>query len=240
MPAATAGSAARGEPGQRMKPSAHAPELDRELGVLGTGDAADLDARHGCKRSGPRRPGYCAASARRAVAQRRPEPACDRRRRGTRRRPRRPARGAARIVVDVVHRAAPLARRAARARRRRAARPPRRARRAGRRSTCTPVAAPVDALDAEVGALDVAGLLELRDHVLGGVDGTAKPIPTLPSEPLPVAICELIPITRPARVEQRAAGVARVERRVGLDDVVDREAARRGQAALAARRRRRW
>ena len=65
--------------------------------------------------------------------------------------------------------------------------------------------------------------------------GTAKPIPTLPSEPLPVAICELIPIDAAARVEQRAARVARVERGVGLDHVVDPEPARRGQAALERR-----
>ena len=30
------------------------------------------------------------------------------------------------------------------------------------------------------------------------LDGTAKPIPTLPPAPLPVSICELTPITRPS------------------------------------------
>jgi hypothetical protein len=43
--------------------------------------------------------------------------------------------------------------------------------------------------------------------------GTAKPMPTLPSSPEPpVSICELMP---------RTAGVAGVDRRVGLQDVVD-------------------
>ena len=51
----------------------------------------------------------------------------------------------------------------------------------------------------------------------------------------PVAICELMPITRPVGVEQRAAGVAGVDRRVGLDDVVDREAAGGLDAALQRR-----
>ena len=45
MPGRVVGVAARGEPGQRIIPTAQAPQLDGELGVLGTGDAADLDAR---------------------------------------------------------------------------------------------------------------------------------------------------------------------------------------------------
>ena len=48
-----------------------------------------------------------------------------------------------------------------------------------------------------------------------------------------VAICELTPITRPA-VEQRAAGVARVDRRIGLDRLVDREAVGRLDRAADA------
>ena len=58
--------------------------------------------------------------------------------------------------------------------------------------------------------------------------GIAKPMPTLPCSPvLPVEICEVTPITRPGGVDQRAAGVAVVDRRVGLDRVVDRERVRR-------------
>ena len=55
------------------------------------------------------------------------------------------------------------------------------------------------------------------------------------ARPLPVAgdsICELTPITLPGRIQQRAAGVAGVERRVGLDDVADREAVGRVDLAL--------
>ena len=49
-----------------------------------------------------------------------------------------------------------------------------------------------------------------------------------------VAICELTPITRAAGVEQRAAGVAGVDRRVGLDDLVDLEAVGRADVAAEA------
>ena len=42
-----------------------------------------------------------------------------------------------------------------------------------------------------------------------------------PASAPPVAICELTPITLAAVVEQRAAGVAGVDRRVGLDHLVD-------------------
>ena len=57
--------------------------------------------------------------------------------------------------------------------------------------------------------------------------GIAKPTPMLPDplpEPLPGtwAMAELTPITRPGHVEQRAAGVARVDRGVGLDRVDER------------------
>ena len=66
--------------------------------------------------------------------------------------------------------------------------------------------------------------------------GTAKPMPTLPPLWLPpVSICELMPITRPVASMQRAAGVAGVDRRVGLDDVVDREAVGRLDRALERR-----
>jgi hypothetical protein len=64
------------------------------------------------------------------------------------------------------------------------------------------------------------------------LDGTAKPMPTLPPPPFAVSICELTPITRPLRVDQRPAGVAAVDRRVGLDHVVDRVVVGRAHLAL--------
>ena len=57
--------------------------------------------------------------------------------------------------------------------------------------------------------------------------GTARP------SPIP-ATAVLMPTTRPAAVGERAAGVARVQRRVGLDDVLDepaRPAVARGERA---------
>ena len=69
--------------------------------------------------------------------------------------------------------------------------------------------------------------------VLAVLIGTAKPMPTEPLLPVPVAIWELMPITRRG-VDQRAAGVAGVDRGVGLDDVGDREAV--GGADLALQR----
>ena len=69
--------------------------------------------------------------------------------------------------------------------------------------------------------------------VLTVLIGMAKPIPTLPDSPvLPVEIAALTPTTSPASVDQRATRVARVDRGVGLDDVVDRLGVRRLDAAL--------
>ena len=48
--------------------------------------------------------------------------------------------------------------------------------------------------------------------------GMAKPMPELWSAPLE-AIMVLMPMTSPLRVEQRAAGVAGIDGRVGLDGV---------------------
>ncbi len=55
--------------------------------------------------------------------------------------------------------------------------------------------------------------------------GIAKPMPMLPP-PLSVWICELTPTTSPCGVQERPAGVAVIERGVGLDRVVDRGAVR--------------
>ena len=63
--------------------------------------------------------------------------------------------------------------------------------------------------------------------------GTAKPMPMLPWAPA-VAIWELTPTTRPRAVEQRAAGVAGVDGRVGLDHAVDLEAVGGLDVALQA------
>ena len=63
--------------------------------------------------------------------------------------------------------------------------------------------------------------------------GTAKPMPTEPWPP-PVAICELMPITRPLASSSGPPGVAGVDRGVGLDHVRDREAVGRLDLALEA------
>ena len=49
--------------------------------------------------------------------------------------------------------------------------------------------------------------------------GIAKPMPMLP--PDGVRICELMPISSPAGADQRAAGVALVDRRIRLDEVLE-------------------
>ena len=87
--------------------------------------------------------------------------------------------------------------------------------------------------DAEERAVDLAVPLIAGTTSLTVSIGTAKPTPVLASPPL-VAICELTPITRPCAVEQRAAGVAGVDRRVGLDHAGDREAV--GRLDLAVER----
>ena len=60
--------------------------------------------------------------------------------------------------------------------------------------------------------------------------GTARPSPT-------PATAVLMPTTRPSAVRERAARVARVERRVGLDHVVDDARPRRPRRQRAAERR---
>ena len=66
------------------------------------------------------------------------------------------------------------------------------------------------------------------------LDGTAKPIPTLPVALDPGSGLDLRVDADhlAARVQERATGVARVDRRVGLDDVVDREPVRRLDESL--------
>ena len=65
-------------------------------------------------------------------------------------------------------------------------------------------------------------------------DGIAKPMPTLPLEPTAGAGLDLRVDADDLAggVEQRAAGVAGVERGVGLDHVADREAVGRLDLAL--------
>ena len=65
-------------------------------------------------------------------------------------------------------------------------------------------------------------------------DGTAKPMPTFPPPAPEVAICEFTPITRPLASSSGPAGVAGVDRRVGLDHLVDAEAVGRLDLALQA------
>ena len=91
------------------------------------------------------------------------------------------------------------------------------------------------ALDAEVRALDVAGRLELRDDRLRGVDRDREADPHVAVRAAPGGDLRVDPDDAAARVEQRTARVARVERGVGLDHVVDPEPARRGEAALERR-----
>ena len=50
--------------------------------------------------------------------------------------------------------------------------------------------------------------------------GTAKPMPMLPSVPPLLMMAVFMPIDLAAQVEQRTAGVARVDGRVGLNHFV--------------------
>ena len=127
---------------------------------------------------------------------------------------------APRTADDVVHRAhgraaEPREHVAARARRRAAAGEP-----GWTSSTQHAVAGAVAPLDAEVGArhAPVASSCGITTLAVSTGHGEADPDAARRPSP-PVAICELMPITRPGRVEQRAAGVARVERGVRLDHV---------------------
>ena len=216
-------------------------ELDGELGVLGTGDAADLDARHACRAvdgHGARRLARATArdAPRRSSGGRRASPSCpgSGRPRGPRGRPRRRAR-ARRGSATRRPSCAPAARRAARACRPGGRRRPRRASRPARASTSTPSGTLAPSIPRYARSTRPArsscGITDLAV-----LTGTAKPIPTLPPDRAAAGRDLGVDADHaPARVEQRSAGVAGVERRVGLDHVVDREAARRGQAPLQRR-----
>ena len=98
-----------------------------------------------------------------------------------------------------------------------------------------PTPPPFDAVftfDAEQGVLRLAARDELVAIVRTVFDGIAKPTPSLPPESL--WICEVTPITCPFRFEERAAGVAVVDRGVGLDRALDRRVV--GRLDLAVER----
>ena len=81
-----------------------------------------------------------------------------------------------------------------------------------------------------IGAPHAAVTYQLPEHEIRGVGATAKQIPCAP-----MITAVLMPMTSPARRHQRAAGIARVERRVGLDHVVDQAAALTAQRAAQRR-----
>ena len=88
--------------------------------------------------------------------------------------------------------------------------------------------------DAEIGALDLPVLLELGHDLLGGVDrnGEADPDRSVRAAGRDLRVD---PDDLAARVDERPAGIARVDRRIRLDDVVDLEVV--GSADLALERR---
>ena len=96
-------------------------------------------------------------------------------------------------------------------------------------------------VDPQVAAVDAAGLLEVGDDLLGGVDrhreadADAAVAAAAAGGDLRVDADDLA-----GRVDERAAGVAGVDRRVGLQHVVDLEAVGRLDRALDRGDRRRW
>ena len=95
----------------------------------------------------------------------------------------------------------------------------------------------VGAADAEEGVLDLAVVDQLLGDLLGGVDRDREADADVAARWPPDSICELIPITAPVGVDQRAAGVAGVDRGVGLDRVGDREPVRGADLRAGPRRR---
>ena len=83
--------------------------------------------------------------------------------------------------------------------------------------------------------LAALGLVDERlDGVGGDGEADADVAASAPSS-CRSAICELTPMTWPLGVEQRAAGVAGVDRGVGLDDAGDRRSRRAPGSGAAAR-----
>ena len=82
--------------------------------------------------------------------------------------------------------------------------------------------------------VDAARPQDLRDDVLDGVGRNGEPDPDVAGRARSRAVLDLRVDADDlaARVEQRAARVAGIDRGVGLDHVVDREAVRSGDEAL--------
>src|SRR4051794_19237225 len=91
------------------------------------------------------------------------------------------------------------------------------------------------ALDPEEAAVDLAGLLELGQQALRGVDRDREADADVAAAAAARLDLRVDADDAAGRVEQRTAGVAGVDRRVGLDDAVDLEAVRRLDRALGGR-----
>src|SRR6185436_2309003 len=92
-----------------------------------------------------------------------------------------------------------------------------------------------DRVDAEEAAVDPAVLLELGEQAPRGVDRDGEADADVPAAVAAGLDLRVDPDHATGRVEERAAGVARVDRRVGLDDAVDLEAVRRLDRAAGRR-----
>src|SRR4051794_38269845 len=92
-----------------------------------------------------------------------------------------------------------------------------------------------DRVDAEEPAVDAAVLLELREQALRRVDRDREADADVAAAAAARLDLRVDADHAPGGVEQRAAGVAGVDRRVGLDDAVDLEAVRRLDRALGGR-----
>jgi hypothetical protein len=86
--------------------------------------------------------------------------------------------------------------------------------------------------DAEVRALDAAVALELRQDLLGGVDGHGEADADVPAARAARLDLRVHADDAAGGVDERPARVARVDRRVRLDDVGDREAVGRPDLPL--------
>src|SRR6185436_7757146 len=90
-------------------------------------------------------------------------------------------------------------------------------------------------VDPEEAAVDPAVLLELGEQAPGGVDRDGEADADVPAAGAARLDLRVDPDHAAGRVEERTAGVARVDRRVGLDDAVDLEAVRRLDRAAGRR-----